>query len=131
MPEGRCVQPFRDRFSNLRVFDQALARLQCILQKSFRNPVAGMFGVVIDGRIEFGLRCLEENRFHASRRLASRARAWAMASSKSIAPISPRSYASPRRSASSTQAARISSSSSRLTSRRSARWARSARASVR
>lgn len=74
MPESQRTQSFRDGFADLRVFDETLARLLCILQKSFRDPVTCMFGVVIDGCVEFGLRRLEKNCLHATRRLARRAR---------------------------------------------------------
>lgn len=84
MPEGQGAQVFRDGFPNFRIVNQALAREQEILQKSFRDPVAALFGVVIDSGVEFGLCRLEKNC----------------------------SKASPRRSASSTQAAITSSPSS-------------------
>ncbi len=49
--------------------------MQGILQECFCNPFTGMFGVVVDGCIQFGLRRLEKNSFHAARRLLIRARA--------------------------------------------------------
>lgn len=75
MPESQCTQSLRDGFAELGVFDQALARLECIVQKSFRNLIACMIGVVIDGRVKFGLRRPEKNCLHATRRFARRARA--------------------------------------------------------
>jgi hypothetical protein len=42
MPESQRTQSLRDGLADFRVFDQTLARVQGILQKSFRNPVAGM-----------------------------------------------------------------------------------------
>ena len=53
MPEGQRTQPFGDSFAQFRLLNQTLAGVQKVLQKSFGNPVAGMFGLVINGGVEF------------------------------------------------------------------------------
>src|SRR3990167_5435994 len=127
MAQRQNPQTFGYRGSGKREFEQPSGAVLVVRHKRGGDVRGGVLQVIGLRFLKFRLRGIEDDQFHAA--AVSFALRRAIDSSKSIASISPRSYASPRRSASSIQDARISSSSSRLINRRSTSFARSACAS--
>jgi len=98
MTHPQETQALRYRGADLGKLEISLSAAFVVGDKRSGNAGCGVLQVIGLCFLKFRLRGIEDDQFHAA--AASLALRRTIDSSKSIAPISPRSYASPRRSAS-------------------------------